>query len=310
MTAAQHAPRAGLGTLGVREALSVFAELTKARITVVVTASVATGFLLFAGRFELRMLVPMAGVFLLACGSAALNQFQERRTDAKMARTRNRPIPSGRIAADWALFVACALIGAGLYVLSLCEHHTLAIVGLGAFSVFWYNAVYVWLKRVTAFAVVPGSLLGAVPPVMGWAAAGGLPLDVTILEVAFFFFLWQIPHFWLLLQKYGREYEEAGLRTPTSVIGASSFRRITLAWVVAVAATGLVLAVTQRFGLPWNLLALLATAHLVFSAIGAMRKKEVVRSAMSLFMQINLYAIAMMTLLSVNAIVQAGSRPM
>ena len=83
------------------------------------------------------------------------------------------------------------------------------------------------------------------------------------------------------------------------------FRRITLAWVAAVAATGLVLAVMQRFGLPWNLLALIATLHLVFSAIGAIRKKNTEKAAMGLFMQINLYAIAMMALLSVNALTAA-----
>jgi protoheme IX farnesyltransferase len=257
---------------------------------------------LFAGHFAVGMLLPMAGVFLLACGSAALNQVQERRYDAKMARTKDRPIPSGRIAADWALFLACALIGAGLYLLSSIESHTLAILGLGAFSVLWYNGVYVFLKRVTAFAVVPGSLLGAIPPIIGWSAAGGLPQDAAILEVAFFFFLWQIPHFWLLLQKYGKQYEEAGLRSPTALIDAMQFRRITFAWVAAVAATGLVLAVMQRFGLPWNLLALMATLHLVFAAVGAIRKKDTAKSAMGLFLQINLYAVAMMVLLSVNAL--------
>ena len=82
----------------VRRWVGILIELSKAKITFAVTFSVATGYILFVGRFDVQMLVPLLGVFLLACGSATINQVQEWRTDAQMTRTRNRPIPSGQVA--------------------------------------------------------------------------------------------------------------------------------------------------------------------------------------------------------------------
>jgi protoheme IX farnesyltransferase len=277
-------------------------ELTKARITIFVIASVATGYFLFLEHFDWGVLWPMLGVFLLACGSAALNQVQEAKIDARMARTKDRPIPSGRIPRDWATFVALFLICAGLYVLTSIGTHSIELLVLGGLAVVWYNVVYLWLKRVTAFAVVPGSLVGALPPIIGWCAAGGVPLDPRILEVALFFFLWQIPHFWLLLQLFGREYEEAGLPSATKVVAPGSFGLITMAWILAVACTGLVLALMQQFGAPWNILALVVAIWLVLSNLARLRQWPEKRAAIGSFVRINYYAFSMMVLLSANAL--------
>jgi protoheme IX farnesyltransferase len=296
-------PSAGGVDLGLRARVDALLELTKARITVFVTASVATGHFLFVGHVGTSVLMPMLGVFLLACGSAAMNQVQEARFDALMPRTQNRPIPSGRIARDWALFVALALIGAGLWVLTLIQTHAVTLLGLGLLSVVWYNGVYLWLKRVTAFAVVPGSLVGAIPPVIGWSAGGGMPLDGRILEVAGFFFLWQIPHFWLLLLLYGKEYEEAGLPSATRNLDPRQFGRITLAWIVAVAATGLVLAVRQRFGVPWNVLAAIAALWLVWTSLASLPRWPERKAVVQSFLRINFYALVTMILLSLHALV-------
>jgi protoheme IX farnesyltransferase len=300
------APGAGVAAvgrdMGIRHWIGIVTELTKARITFFVSFTVATGYFVFTGHVTPDVLAPMAGVFLLACGSAALNQVQEARIDARMERTRSRPIPSGRISRDWALFVALTLIASGLYVLASIPTHTWALLGLGTLAVVWYNGVYLVLKRVTAFAVVPGSVIGAIPPVIGWSAGGGVPLDPQILEIAFLFFLWQIPHFWLLLLLYGKEYEDAGLPSPTRLVTRPQFRRITFVWILAVAATGLVVAVGQRFGVPWNLLALAASAWLVFSAVPLLKGPDDRKTTLGIFLRINLYALAMMILLSGNSL--------
>jgi len=288
--------------MGIASRIGSLVELTKARITLVVTLTVAAGYFLFTGEIGPAVLAPMAGVFLLACGSAALNQVQEARIDARMERTRGRPIPSGRISRRWAGFLAFVLVAAGLYVLASIETHTIALLALGAAAVLWYNVVYLVLKRVTSFAVVPGALVGAIPPVIGWCAGGGTPGDARILEVAFFFFLWQIPHFWLLLLLYGREYEAAGLPSPTRRMTRPQFRRITFAWILAVAATGIALAMTQGFHLPWNLAALAAAVWLVVSAIGFLRGRDDRRTAVSAFLRINAYMLATVLLLAANAI--------
>ncbi len=278
----------------------MFLELSKARITVAVMFSVATGHIFFRERLSLELLVPALGVFLLACGSATLNQVQEWRTDARMERTRRRPIPSHRIRPSSAALVAVLLIAAGLNVLAQVPHHTLLLVGLGAFSVFWYNAVYVILKRVTAFAVVPGGLLGAIPPVMGWIAAGGVWSDPRILELAGLFFLWQIPHFWLLLQRYGKEYEQAGLRSPTADLAPAQFQRVTVAWILVVVLAGLVLAVSLEFGLVWKLLALVNALALGAAAIGSLTTREPMDR--KLFLRINIFMLVSVILVTANAL--------
>jgi len=104
---------------------------------------------------------------------------------------------------------------------------------LGLFNIFWYNLLYTNLKRVTSFAVVPGSLVGAVPVFIGWTAAGGELFNSTIVFIGFFLFIWQIPHFWLLMLKYGKEYERAGFPTINQAFNPKSLRNIIFMWLVA-----------------------------------------------------------------------------
>ena len=273
-------------------------ELAKARITFAVTFSVTTGWVVYTGSFDLAMLVPVLGVFLLACGSAALNQVQEWRTDAKMDRTKNRPIPSGRITPTGALIVSVLFMAVGLNVLSFVEHNTWIVLGLGAFSVVFYNGIYWALKRLTAFAVVPGALIGAVPPLMGWCAAGGELLDRDILEICTFFFIWQIPHFWLLVRIYGSQYVEAGLPAASAVLTPAQLKRITVAWTFLTIVCGLVMLRSQIANLPWNALAFAASCWIAWCALGYRKIEEPsAPNARRFFMQLNGYALLIMILL-------------
>ncbi|MCI0451749.1 MAG: protoheme IX farnesyltransferase, partial [Candidatus Latescibacteria bacterium] len=215
----------------VREGIGLVLELSKVRIAVLSTASAVTGWLLAAGSFSFEMLPAVAGVFLLAAGAGSLNQYQERDLDALMHRTARRPIPSGRMRARTALWIALALVAVG--ALCLVPHPIAAL--LGVFTLLWYNGVYTPLKRVSAFAAIPGGLVGAIPPVIGWVAAGGHPADPRILAVAFFFFVWQVPHFWLLLLRIGDDYARAGLPTITSLFSRRQLARIIYVWMIATA---------------------------------------------------------------------------
>ncbi len=293
------ASRETLGPMGI---VRLLLQLSKARITFAVTFSVSTGYVVFAGRFDAGLIWPTLGTFLLACGSATMNHVQEWRTDAKMERTRERPIPSGRISPTGALMLSVAFLVAGLNVLAQVPNHTLTVVLLGAFAVVYYNGVYWALKRLTAFAVVPGALLGAVPPVIGWAAAGGWWWDRTILEIGAFFFIWQIPHFWLLVRLYGEQYAEAGLPTPITLIGPKQFQRITVNWIVLTAFFGLLLAGVHRITLPWNFLALAGSIAITFAAIGYLRGEPERTASRRLFMRLNIYALSMMLLLMADAL--------
>lgn len=282
-------------------------QLTKAKIAIAVLISSAMGYLMAAGAFSVTMVVPLFGVLLLAMGSLALNQCQEVSIDARMKRTSSRPIQTGRIDRVTSLFIALLLILIGAYALASTEYPTEQLI-LGAFALVWYNGVYTYLKRVTAFAVVPGAAIGAVPPAMGWVAAGGSLNDPMILLVAAFYFIWQIPHFWLLLSKYGDEYAKAGLPSLTTLFTPSQLGRVTFMWVLATAAAGLVFPAfsPQELHLPWRVALLLASVWLAFKATSllpaAQKQPATFRKA---FIHINIYALLVSLFLSLNGLMTA-----
>jgi heme o synthase len=100
------------------------------------------------------------------------------------------------------------------------------------FNIAWYNGIYTYLKRATAFAVIPGALTGAIPVMMGWTAAGGVLGDPVILFITSFIFLWQVPHFWLLLMLHGDEYKKAGFPVLFDLFGDRQVRSLTFAWLI------------------------------------------------------------------------------
>jgi protoheme IX farnesyltransferase len=167
--------------------------------------------------------------------------------------------------------------------------------------------VYTYLKRVTAFAVVPGALIGAIPPIMGYVSAGGSLHDPAILLVAMFFFLWQIPHFWLLLLMLGDEYREAGLPTVTGRFARPQLQRISFVWVLATAASGLAFMALNRadIALPWSLGLVGASVWLAAGAGAILRVSgadDGGRQFRRAFWQINAYAVMVMVCLSLNAL--------
>lgn len=175
-----------------------------------------------------RVSVAAVGVYFLAAGASALNQYTERKGDGLMERTGGRPLPSGRMAPPAALAAAVILLAAGSLLLALCG--TVPLL-LGAASIILYNLIYTGLKKKTTLAIIPGALVGAVPPLIGYTAAGGAMTDEAIILFALFMFLWQMPHFWLLLFRYGEEYEKAGIKTFHRVLSDSTIVRLVMAWI-------------------------------------------------------------------------------
>jgi protoheme IX farnesyltransferase len=234
------------------------AELSKWKLSLAVSFSAVTGYLLHSGSGQgvasllvsnindstltggvmltaagsllpaAGVLLTAAGVFLLSAGASALNQFTERRSDALMERTAGRPLPSGRMAPPAAMGVAIVLLAAGILVLACGGTWP---VLLGTVNVILYNLIYTGLKKKTTLAIIPGALVGAVPPLIGYTAAGGAMTDIRILLFALFMFLWQMPHFWLLLIRYGEDYEKAGIRTLHPALSDKAIMRLVMAWI-------------------------------------------------------------------------------
>ena len=236
---------------GLLSRLALVLEFSRARLVSAVTLSAAMGYVLFDGTVDWLVGLVVLGVFFLGCGCSALNQIQEAKTDAKMDRTKNRPIPSGRLDVPTGWFISLLLLFVGFYFLASIDNHTTIILSLAGFTLLWYNGIYTYLKTVTALAVIPGAVLGAIPPIIGWCAAGGFWWDRDILMVATYFFVWQIPHFWLLMLMRGKEYEAAGLATMTQIFSARQFHRIIFVWLFATAAMGFYVALFRSTQWLW-----------------------------------------------------------
>ncbi|MFZ4402453.1 MAG: protoheme IX farnesyltransferase, partial [Bacteroidales bacterium] len=202
--------------------LKIIMALIKFKVSIAVTFTAITGYIVYTGSFDIQVLYLFVSVFILAGGSSALNECQESKFDAVMARTKNRPIPTGKISINQAWIVSTIFVVVGLLLLYFIFNEITAL--LGFVNLIWYNLIYTNLKRVTSFAVVPGSLVGAIPAFMGWTAAGGSVFETTIVFIAFFMFIWQIPHFWLLMLKYGKEYEEAGFKTINQAVNPKNLK--------------------------------------------------------------------------------------
>ena len=279
--------------------LKTLLELSKIKITFSVMLTTITGYILAAQSFHWQMIPTVFGLFILACGSAILNQFQEHRLDIKMERTRQRPIPSGRISPQRALFmgICFSLLGAAFIFLN----SGVLAMSLGVLALVWYNGFYTPLKKITPFAVIPGSVIGALPPLVGWVAGGGSLADPRALIMAFFFFIWQVPHFWLLMLKYGRQYEKAGFPSLQKYYSDKHIRLITFLWTFSTAVTALMLPVFKVVGSMITTLGILfISVGLVFSFLRILKYDTVLFKPMKYFMKINIYVLLIILLLTAD----------
>ncbi len=280
--------------------LKPYHALCRVWISLFAACSAATGFFLTPYHHAADVFVPVGAVFLLACGASALNQYQERDIDAKMERTRERPVPSGAIAASRAVTVSAALMLAGLSFAFLAGP---AAFALGLLALVWYNGVYTYLKRVTAFAAIPGGVVGMIPPAIGWVSGGGHVLDGKITVICVIFFLWQVPHFWLLLLKHGEDYERAGRPSLTKIMSKAQIARITYVWITAAAVASLALPLYGPLRTPAVYFLLLPPAFWLIWSGKSLTKQDVFLSLSSpLFRKINIYLFIMMSLLTLEGI--------
>ncbi|HYG25144.1 MAG TPA: heme o synthase [Verrucomicrobiae bacterium] len=190
---------------------AVYADLTKARLTFLVVLTTLVGFYIgFEGPVNYALMFhAVFGTAMVASGAAALNQLLEREHDAKMRRTRNRPLPSGRLQPTTVMIFGGVCGCAGLLYLALAVNLTTSVIG--AISLLSYLFIYTPLKRVTWLNTAIGAIPGALPPLMGWTAARGeLTTEGWVLFAILAF--WQLPHFLAIAWIYREEYEKAGFK--------------------------------------------------------------------------------------------------
>jgi protoheme IX farnesyltransferase len=188
-----------------------FVELTKPRLNLLVLLTTLAGYYVGAGSMGpgWHLAFTLVGTALVAAGASALNQWMERDLDSLMHRTRSRPLPSGRLTAGEGLAFGVTLAVAGVALLAVTVN--LLTAGLAALTCLAYLFFYTPLKRLTPLNTLVGAVPGAIPPVMGWAAArNGLGPEAAVLFAILFF--WQMPHFLAIAWLHREDYARGGCR--------------------------------------------------------------------------------------------------
>ncbi len=285
--------------------ISILLQLTKFKISLLATLFTSAGFILAHHGFSEKMVLPILAVLFLASGACALNQYQDRKIDRAMERTRGRPIPSQKLRPSTALRISLAFIFSGLMIL-FYGTNTFAS-GLGIVSILWYNGVYTYLKRWTPFAAIPGALVGTIPPAIGWASAGGTIFHPQFLALAFFSFLWQVPHFWLILLSAGTDYERAGLPSLTRIFTPNQLKRITFIWICSTAVLALSLPLFYFNQAPFgNFFLLTAFLWLAWNASRFLKSPPEMISFRLVFMKLNIFVLWVISSLSLSSLLWAS----
>jgi protoheme IX farnesyltransferase len=279
------APLAELRSVGLaprtRQLLSDYLELTKPKVqTLLLLTTIATMYVAGDPSPALVALTCLGG-YLSAGGAGAVNHWFDRDIDLQMARTANRPVPSGRVSPRAALAFGCTLAALSVIELSLTVNPLAALLSFIGFL--GYVLVYtVWLKRRTPQNIVIGGAAGAVPPLVGWAAVRG-SVGGTAVILFFIVFFWTPPHFWALSLLMKSEYEKVGVPMLPVVRGEAETRRQILLYSV------LLYAVTQLpfcaggFGVIYLTASLLLGVAFVAGAVLLYRRADR-RSALRLYL--------------------------
>lgn len=207
---------------GITQIVPAFFRLIKIKVIAAVGFSAAIAYWIYPGGAWPQFLFLLSGVLLQAAAASALNQLQEKKFDALMPRTAGRPLPQGIISTHTAI-VLITLMSLGGTALLLVIGTTPALLGI--MNILFYNGLYTPLKSKSLLAILFGAAVGAIPPMMGWTAAGGHLFDPKLILIATFMYLWQIPHFGLLLLKYKDDYKRAGFHA-LNTLRPSTLRKV------------------------------------------------------------------------------------
>ncbi len=280
-----------------------FIVLTKFVLSFAVSLSALFAYLMAKGEVHTEMFTATFAVLLVAMGVSTINQVQERKEDAQMERTKHRPIASGKWSPTTGMMIAGVLILSSLVLI----YDLLGFAGLNLFlfSFIWYNGLYTPLKKKSAFAVVPGAILGVVPPAIGWLTAGHSLLELEFYALGIFYFIWQVPHFWLLVMLHYGSYKSAGYPTAMRVFGEHGIKKMTFVWLLFTIQAGVYLCFVFA---PQNMIILsllvLTGIFAFFSTFKVLHKEFELLHAKTVFWQINAAFLGTIILLSIEVVLR------
>ena len=264
-------------------------RLTKFGISLMISVTSIFGYLLVKPEFTNELLVAFISIFLLSMGVSVFNQLIEVDRDAKMPRTLLRPLVTGYFSK-----LQAGIIGSVLILLSMIAIYPITGVWgvyLFLFVFIWYDMVYLYFKFYTYYAVVPGSLLGMIPPGMTWIIAGG-EFNNQFWIMQLFYFIWQMPHFWLLVLVYNDDYKKGNYPTILDKMSPSSLINLIVVWfllsIVVVFLMMLVFEVQNLVSITLSLVATIWILKRLFVIVKPNQDKMVYRQ---LFIRLNLYTL-------------------
>lgn len=229
--------------------LTALSRLIRLPLSAMVALSAVSGALATGANMPWMTLWSLTwGIFLLSSSCSVLNQVQERFTDALMRRTCRRPLASGDLSATTGMVIGLLFGSGGLAILFAATGAATALLGLAATA--WYLLVYTPLKRHSSMAVIAGTPCGALPPLIGWLAAGGDPLDPRPFTLVLLMVLWQVPHYWLLALPDRDELKSLGFKVLPDKLSSRQLLSISHFWILGTVTATLLLPPMRLVQLP------------------------------------------------------------
>lgn len=273
---------------------------TKSRISISVAISAVLGYLLSTESVDFHILYVFMATYLLASGSSALNQVQEWKYDEMMERTNKRPLPMKKITPKKGLMISISFLYKGLAILYFTSPTILSLI-LGIAAIVVYNLIYTPMKRKSSFAAIPGALIGAIPPAIGWTYGNINLLEPKLIALMLFFFIWQIPHFWLLLIIYKDQYKKAGFPVLTDLLTTEQISRISYVWIYALVLVGIFIPILENsVNFVSVSILILLSAFLVYRTRKLLKVVDNPNYYKFAFIQINIFVLSTTLVLSLN----------
>ena len=275
-----------------------FFIVTKFILSFAVSLSALFAYVLAKGEVGFNMFLATFSVLLVAMGVSTLNQVQEYKEDSKMERTKNRPIAAGRMSPTTGIAIAAVMMV--LSMISIYSLLGLTGINIFMFAFIWYNAMYTPLKKKSALAVVPGAILGVIPPAVGWLVAGHSLLELEFIALGLYFFIWQVPHFWLLVMLFHGDYKDGGYPTAMRLFGQASLQRLTFVWLIFTIQAGIFLVSVFEPYTTTVVLSILIGIWAFVSSLELLRERFELQNARQVFWKINAAFLAIIILLSID----------
>lgn len=279
-----------------------YIALLKPKVMSLVVFTGFAGMYLAPGFNHLHPIIAATAVLCIAVGAGAagaINMWYDRDIDAIMTRTKNRPVPAGRVNADEALTFGIIMAVFAVMTMGLALNYLVA--ALLALSILFYVFVYtMWLKRSTPQNIVIGGAAGAFPPMIGWAAANG---DITLISFALFalIFFWTPPHFWALALFMNDDYTRAGVPMMPSVRGAKATKTQMLVYTIILLPLSVAPTLLGVTGWVYGAAAVILSGLFIVSAL-RVRATDDLTSARAMFGYSVLYLFVLFTLMMIDKV--------